>query len=133
MRMILGILAGIIVAVACVAGIEALGHMIYPPPPGFDATNPRDIDRLMSVMPVMALVFVLVAWFVGALAGALAANLVARRVMAGWVVALLVIAGGVATMVMIPHPGWMWAAGIVLPLLAAFAAARFAPSRATPK
>lgn len=129
MRMILGIVAGIVVAVACVAGIEALGHAIYPPPPGLDPTNPRDIDRLMSMVPIMALVFVVVAWFVGALAGALVANLVARRNMAGWIVALLVIAGGVATMVMIPHPGWMWGAGVILPLLAAFVAARFAPSR----
>ena len=44
MRMILGIVAGIAVAVACVAGIEALGHGLYPPPPGLDPTNPRDID-----------------------------------------------------------------------------------------
>ncbi len=132
MRMILGIVAGIVVAVACVAGIEALGHLIYPPPPGLDPTNPRDIDRLMSMVPMMALVFVVVAWFVGALAGALVANLIARRTIAGWFVALLVVTGGVATMVMIPHPGWMWAAGIVLPLLAAFVAARFAPAQPNP-
>ena len=32
--------------------------------------------------------------------------------LAGWMVAGLVVAAGVATMLMIPHPGWMWAAGI---------------------
>jgi hypothetical protein len=125
MRMVLGILAGIVVAVGCVAGVEALGHSLYPPPPGLDPTNPRDIDRLMGMLPVMALVFVVAAWFVGALVGALVANQIARQGTAGWVVALLVIAGGVATMVMIPHPAWMWAAGIALPLLAALIAARF--------
>lgn len=129
MRMILGILAGTVVAVACVAGIEAIGHGLYPPPPGLDPTNPRDIDRLMSVMPVMALVFVVAAWFVAALAGAVTANLVAKNGSAGWIVALLVVAGGVATMVMIPHPAWMWAAGITLPLLAALIAARLRRAR----
>ena len=102
MRMILGILAGMVVAFACVAGIETLGHIMYPPPPGFDLTNPRDVDRLMSMMPAAALGFVLAAWFVGALAGALVANLIARRALAGWIIAMLVIAAAVATMVMIP-------------------------------
>ncbi len=131
MRVILGILAGLVVAFACVFVIEAIGHSVYPSPPGLDLTNPRDIDRLMAVMPVAALAFVMVAWFVGALAGAVVANLVARRATAGWVVALLVIAAAVATMVMIPHPAWMWAAGIALPLLAGFVAARFAPAQAS--
>ena len=130
MRMVLGIVAGIVVAGLCVAGIETLGHALYPPPAGLDPTNPRDIDRMMSLLPAMALVFVAVAWFVGALAGAFVANLVARRAQAGWIVALLVVASGVATMVMIPHPIWMWAAGIALPLVAAFVAARFAPAQA---
>ena len=128
MRLILGIVAGLVVAFACVAGVETIGHGLYPPPPGFDLTNPRDVDRLMSVMPPAALAFVLAAWFVGALAGGLVANLIARRALAGWIIALLVIAAGVATMVMIPHPGWMWAAGIALPLVAGFVASRFAPT-----
>ena len=130
MRMVLGILAGLVVAFACVAGVEMIGHSIYPPPAGLDLTNPRDVDRLMSLMPPAALAFVLAAWFVGALAGAVVANLVARRALAGWIIALLVIAAGVATMVMIPHPGWMWAAGIALPLIAGFVASRFAPAAA---
>jgi hypothetical protein len=37
---------------------------------------------------------------------------------------LLVIAFGVATMIMIPHPAWMWVGGIVLPLLAGWIADR---------
>jgi len=130
MRLALGVIAGLVVAFACVFGIETIGHSLYPPPPGFDLTNPRDIDRLMAVMPAGALAFVVAAWFIGALAGAVAANLVARRATAGWVVALLVIAAAAATMVMIPHPAWMWAAGIALPLIAAFIAARFTPASA---
>jgi hypothetical protein len=128
MRLVLGIVAGIVVAFACVAGIEMIGHSAYPPPPGLDFNNPRDVDRLIGLMPTAALLFVAGAWFTGALAGALAANFIARRSLAGLIVALLVAAAGVATMVMIPHPAWMWAAGLGLPLLAALVAARFAPA-----
>ena len=129
MRIVLGIVAGIVIAVACVFVVESVGHTVFPPPPGLDASNPRDIERMIAVIPAGALVFVVAAWFIGALAGAITANMVGRSAVAGWVVALLVIAGGIATMVMIPHPAWMWAAGIALPLAAALIAARLGVTR----
>ncbi len=52
--------------------------------------------------------------------------MIARRAIAGWMVALLVIAVGVYTMAIIPHPTWMWAAGVVLPLIGAWLAKRLA-------
>ena len=113
-------------AFVCVLGIELVGHAVFPPPPGTDLTNPAEVERLMSAMPVAALGFVIVAWFVGALAGAWVANAVAKRALAGWIVALLVICGGVYTMLTIPHPAWMWAAGIGLPLIAGWLAQRLA-------
>ena len=73
--------------------------------------------------------FIVGGLLIGALAGAWTANRIAGRTIAGWVVALLVIAGGVATMMMFPHPAWMWAGGILLPLLAGWIAARLAPER----
>lgn len=129
MRIALGIIAGMVVAFACVFAVEAVGHIVYPPPPGLDLSNPRDLERLLAVTPTAAMAFVVAAWFVGALAGAITANLIARTAVAGWAVALLVIAGGVATMIMIPHPAWMWAAGIILPLVAALIAARLGVAR----
>ena len=130
MRMAMGIVAGIVVAFLCILAVEWVGHSLYPPPPGLDFSNPADMERLMAAMPATAKAFILVAWFVGALAGAWTANRIAGRSLAGWVVALLVIAFGVATMIMIPHPGWMWAGGIVLPLVAGWIAERMSAKRA---
>jgi len=126
MKILLGVIAGAVVAILCIFGVEALGHMVFPPPPGTDFTDPAQVARLMEIVPTGALAFVLAAWFVGAFAGAWVADAVAKRAIAGWIVALLVIAGGVFTMSMIPHPVWMWAAGIALPLIAAWLAQRFA-------
>lgn len=131
MRMALGIVAGIVVAFLCVFAVEWIGHAAYPPPAGLHINDPADQARLMAAMPAAAKAMVLVAWFVGALAGAWTANRIAGRSLAGWVVALLVIAAGVATMVMIPHPAWMWAGGIALPLLAGWIAERMAAGRPT--
>jgi hypothetical protein len=124
MRMLIGAVAGIVVAFLIVLAVEFVGHAVFPPPAGLDIHDPADQARLMEAMPAAAKAFVLLAWFLGALAGALVANRIAGQRLAGWIVALLVIAGGVATMLMIPHPAWMWAAGIALPLLAGWLAGR---------
>ena len=125
MRVVLGIVAGFVVAVACVFAIEAVSHVLFPPPPDMNVLDPAQMERLMATMPMAALGFVMVAWFVGSLAGAWVAIAVARRALAGWVVALLVVCGGIWTMTTIPHPAWMWAGGILLPLLAGWLAQRF--------
>ncbi len=129
MRIVMGVVAGVVVAFLCVFAVEYVGHGLYPPPPGLDASNPADQARLMDAMPAAAKAMVLLAWFVGALAGAWTANRIAGRSLAGWIVALLVIAAGIATMVMIPHPAWMWAGGILLPLIAGWIADRLSARR----
>jgi hypothetical protein len=126
MRIAAGIVVGLVVAFACVLGVEMIGHALFPPPDGIDLSDPAEMERMVSLMPAGALAFVVAAWFIGALVGAWLANLIAKRALAGWVVVLLVICGGIYTMVVIPHPAWMWAAGIGLPLLAAWLAQRFA-------
>jgi hypothetical protein len=124
MKLFLGGAAGLVVAFLCVWLIEALGHSIFPLPTGTDVTDPADQARLMETMPFAAKAVVLIAWFVAALAGGWVGNRIAERALPGWIVAILIIAAGVATMVMIPHPAWMWAGGIILPLLGAWLAQR---------
>jgi hypothetical protein len=126
MRIALGVLAGAVVAFICIFAIEVVGHMIFPPPADFDINDRAQMERLMETVPPGALALVLVAWFTGALLGAWTADKVARRGLAGWIVALLVICGGVWTMLLIPHPAWIWALGIALPLAAAWLAQRLA-------
>ena len=126
MRMAVGIVAGIVVAFLCVFAVEWIGHSLYPPPAGLDINDPADQARLMEAMPAAAKAMVLLAWFAGALAGAWTANRIAGRGIAGWAVALLAVAAAIATMLMIPHPAWMWAGGIALPLLAGWIAERMA-------
>ena len=126
MRILLGVLAGAILAGLCVYVVELVGHSLFPLPPGLDPKDPADLPAVMAAMPAAAKAMVLLGWFVGALLGAWAANRIARRALAGWIVALLVVAAGVATMAMIPHPAWMWAGGILLPPAAAWLAQRLA-------
>ena len=127
-RLIGGIAAGIIVAGFTVGVCEWIGHQIFPPPAGFDVTLPANQARMMEVIPFGAKVAVLIAWFAGSLTGALAGVWIARRSLPAFVIAGFIIAGGIASMVMIPHPWWMMAGGIALPIIAAGLVARRVPA-----
>lgn len=122
-RLIGGIVAGIVVGVLCILAIETIGHMIWPPPAGID---PADAEAV-AAMPKAAMAAVVAAWTLGAFAGALTANLIARRALAGWIVVALLVAAVVANLAMIPHPIWVAASGIVLPVIAGWIATRARP------
>lgn len=127
-RTILGMLAGVVVMFVTVMGIEALGHLAYPPPPGLDPMNPEHeaaFAQFVAQMPFMAKAMLALAWTAGAFLGGLAAAKIARHQNAAAIfVALVVMSGVVAMIVKVPHPGWLAAAGLLLPIPAALLAAR---------
>ena len=116
-RIILGILAGAVVAMALVVCLEMASHAMYPPPAGLDPFDKADQARLIAMMPLGAALAVVAAWTVGAFGGALTALLIARRAWAGWVIAGLIACGGLFTVLSIPHPLWMQVAAVAAPLI----------------
>ena len=126
-RTLLGAVVGLISAVITIMLIEFAGHQVYPPPPGLDPANTADMARMIVMQPLGALLFIAVAWVVGAFEGGLVAAIVAGRNrprLAAIVPALMVMAGVVAMMVKVPaHPTWMAVVGLLLPIPAALAGA----------
>lgn len=123
-RGLAAVLAGLVVAMIVIAGVEGIGHAIFPPPPELDITHAEDQARLMEAMPLEAKAMVILAWFLGSLAGACAAIAIARRVLPAWIVAVAIAALGLWTTQMFPHPDWMLASAVVLPLVAVLVAKR---------
>lgn len=120
MRRIGGIVAGVIAAGLVVAVLETVGHLLFPPPPGLDLAKPADQARLIEAIPIGAKLAVVIAWFFGALAGAWAALRISGWVPAVWIVAGVMTVLSVVTTQMFPHPLWMIAAALTLPVLAAW-------------
>lgn len=119
LRLILGILAGVVVGVIVIGLVEGVGHMIFPPPKGVDLTDPAQMRSVMSQVPVQAKIAVLIAWFLGILAGASTANLVAgRRRWAGRATSIVLFGFALWTMWTIAHPMWFVAAAIAATLVA---------------
>lgn len=124
-RVIIGSIVGLAMAMAIVMGIETASHALWPPPPGLDLTGSQDGRTLMAAMPLPALVAVPFGWFLAVLIGGGIGNLIAREATPSWIVAALTLAACAYTLFSIPHPWWMIASGIVLPPLAGWLAARW--------
>ncbi len=117
MRLVLGVVIGAILGVAVVYGLEYVNHALFPWP-AMDAADPVSVAAAIDAAPMTAKVMLVGGWFLGALAGGLVAVRVGRHFAAGWIVALLVAAGAVATTILIPHPLWLQIAAGVAPLIA---------------
>ena len=131
---VLGVLAGLVVMFLLIAGIEMLGHRLYPPPPGIDPRNTADMAHVLAVAPMGALASIVVAWVVGAFGG----GAVAARVSRYWprtaavIVACVVVAGVVMMILTMPHPRWMALLGVLLPVPTALAGAWLARPKSVP-
>ncbi len=142
-RLVLALPAGLIIMMATVAAIESIGHRAFPVGPEMTAgiellkTDPEAgreaIRAALPTVPTSALVFVVLGWTAGGAAGAFLAGSIAGRahVALGVAVAALLLAACVMNLVMIPHPAWMWPAGIVLPAGTAVAVAAMTRPRQT--
>lgn len=127
MRWLIGTGAGVVAALLLLFMIETFGDLVYPLPEPDGAVDPREQAQLISNQPFAAKLLILTAWFAGTLVGAgLAVRLAGSRLPV-WPVALAVIVRNVFAMSALAYPGWMWLAAILLPILAAWLAARYMP------
>ena len=126
MRRTIGAVAGgIAVALLVIMLVEAIGNSLYPPPAGIDLQDADAVSRI----PFRTLIFPVIAWFLGALAGGIVAVWVSRLRWSAWPVAAAVLVGTVAQFALMAHPLWMIIAGLIAPIIAALLAQRLAPHR----
>ena len=127
-RTILGILAGLVVAWLAMTICEFASLFLHRPPVGLDLRDPQALAAHIAAAPLSAML--VVGWALAAFVGAWVAARIARhRRAAALVIGLLVLAGVIANIAMIPHPLWMTVAGLALPLPLAWLAARIASPR----
>ena len=133
LRKLLACLAGILVMGVTVGLLEGVGHALFPPPAGLDLSNPEHLAGLMQQIPWQAKLMVVLAWAAGAFTGSLVAGFIARAAPLGPClgVAAAMLLGTAVSLWMIPHPWWMVAAGIALPLPIAWACAGWISRRAS--
>ena len=129
LRTILGIVAGVVVAFVVLMGLEMAGHAAMPPPAGLDPADPEDLKQMVASASTAAKAWVVFAWFAAAVAGGWLARRLSRASWAGWVIAGLIVVGGIANIMMIPHPLWMLIAAVAVPLLGGWLVTRLPAGR----
>ncbi|WP_133175343.1 hypothetical protein [Sphingomonas oleivorans] len=122
-----GVIIGLIFAILCVMLMEIGAHHLFPlaesTPPAGEAAG---VAELTMRMRVEGLLMVVGGWALAAFVGGYIANFIAGRGLAGWIVAGLVVLAVLVTISAIPHPVWMAASGVTLPLIAGWLARRAA-------
>lgn len=127
-KLIGGIVAGILVGLGVILGVELVGQLIYPTGE-VDMASSEAVGAMIASLPTGALLFVVLAWFLGALAGGGAAVLISGRRWAAWLIGGLVALSGVANILMYPHPAWMQIAAVIVPVIGGLVAGHFVRAR----
>jgi hypothetical protein len=129
LRSVLAVLAGIAVFLVTAIVVEGVSAWLFPPPPGLDLSKPEDMKTLMETIPLGAKLIVMAGWVAARLAGR-------SPLRHAGAIGVLGVVGAVATMLMIPHPLWMWVVGLIAFPAAAYLAGLVAgrqPAPSSPK
>lgn len=125
LKVILGIIGGLLLAFAVVFATDALFHMLAPAasrPPAGDAEAMRSY---VARQPVGALVAILTGWALAAFAGsAFATRLAVCGAWPGWIVTILFLAATAGNFLMVPHPAWIVVAAAIMILAAGWLGTR---------
>jgi len=125
------IIAGIVIAFLAVMLIDALNHMVYPPPTGLDFSDPAAIEPYLATLPIGAYLFILASSVVAAFIGTLVACHIGtiRPLNCAVIVGGIVFAATVANFIAIPHPLWLSIATLIGIVASSWFAMRLAPLR----
>ncbi|MDJ0812923.1 MAG: hypothetical protein QNJ23_04290 [Woeseiaceae bacterium] len=108
LRAIGAVVAGLVVAVGIIMAVQVIGHKIWPAPEGLDWNDAEVIRTYTSQLPFLALLFPIISYFLGTLAGTYVACRIssAKPLALVGVVGLVLLAFTIANLISIPHPVW---------------------------
>ena len=107
-RKILSVPLGLVAAFISISLLHHAGQYIYPPPAGLDINNKFQIEAYLHSAPVGAMLFLLLSYLLGSVAGGFVTALTAGRTYKIPVIitGFLLTAAGCVNLYMINHPLW---------------------------
>ena len=115
-RNIIAIIAAIVTGGVVVFLMDVLGHSIYPAPTGLDPARPETISEFLKSAPIGALVFIALAQAAGAFSGGFIAWIISKKQRVALIYGVIALAFGVMNLLVVPHPVWLAAILILLPI-----------------
>ncbi|MCD9029216.1 hypothetical protein LDO26_13515 [Luteimonas sp. BDR2-5] len=132
-RTIFSVMAGMLVAMMLMLGLEFLGSWLFPLPGG-QLTSEADLAEIVANASTGKLAWVLLGWLVAAFGGGWVAAKLARvhRVGAAVAVGVLIVLGVLLNAWLLPHPLWMSLLGVLGPVPLAWTGGRLVARRHAP-
>lgn len=119
----LAVLTGLLFGMVLDTILRQVGNYMFPPPPTFDMASPEDIAALLDTVPADAYIIKLISWAFGTFGGGyLAVRMAKVGAFPAWITAILLVAGYMIHMSIIPHPNWVILICLPLSAVSAFAA-----------
>lgn len=115
-------MAGVFLGAIVVMGVQMTGHALFPAPIGMDIEDTDSIAAHMSDISIGAMLFVLLAWFLGAFSAVWLTIVSApfHKKMAGGLTGFIQWLMTLQTLNMLPHPVWMTVSGLLVAPLATY-------------
>ena len=127
LRTAFAFISGLFATMIIITFVElANAKFFFPPPAGLDWSDTRAVAAFAASLPTAAMALVLAGWLIGAFVGAaVAARIALRHAMScALLIGAVVVAGVIDSGLSIPHPTWVIAMGVLLPIPLAYLAAK---------
>ncbi len=124
LRDIGAVIAGLAVSIIVIMAVQMVGHSLWPPPEGLDWNDMEVIRTYTSQLPFLALLFPIVSYFLGALAGPFVACRIGNLkplVFVG-IIGIVLLAFTIANLIQIPHPIWFSVLAVAAVIIGAWLA-----------
>jgi len=127
LRAIFAFLVGAVAMSLTVAGVQMIGHQLWPLPTGIDPNSHAQMATIVESMPIAAKAWVVLAYVLATAVAVLVATAIARTRWKGLGIALgvLMVTLCAINILMLPHPAWMIVATLAIPLPIAMGVARW--------
>lgn len=114
-RSVIAVVLALVLALVCIIGVEVMGSMLHPLPPGLDPGDPEVIKGHVVRYPPGVLLLGGLGWGLTTLLSAwLATRLGSGRHPAhGILVGSILLSAAIANMLMLPYPLWFWILNLV--------------------
>ena len=118
-RLVLAVVLGFVVGSAVNMALIKVGGSVVPPPAGTDVTTMEGLKAALLLFEAKHFLFPFLAHALGTSVGAFIAALLApgKSVVPAYVAGCMFLAGGVASIVMLPSPLWFSAVDLLLAYL----------------
>jgi len=124
MRKVLAILIGAVAALAIFAALGWVTDQFYPPMLDIDIADETTLAGVIADKTIVEKLLWIAPWLFASFGGAWLALRVSDWKWAGWTVSTLILVIAVLGLFDLPHPLWMQACAVMLPILGSWLAAR---------